>query len=387
MLSKRAINLAPSPTLALNAKAKELKASGKAVVNLSVGEPDFPTPKHIGSAAKRAIDEGFTHYTATPGIIELRKALQIKFSRDNGLEYDIDQIIVGVGSKQLLYNALQVLVESGDEVLIPTPVWSTYVEQVKLAEGTPVFIKLDPPFKLTAKDVEKAITKKTKALMLNSPNNPSGAMIEESELKKIVELAVENNIFVISDEIYEFITYGKKQVSIASFGKKITDLTITINGFSKSYAMTGWRIGYAGGPKKIIKAMSSIQGQTTSNTSSIGQIAAIEALRGTAEPMKKMISEFAKRRRYLLEEFGNIPNLKITDPEGAFYLFFDITDLTDGKSSSADWCEKLLKEKFVALVPGEAFYADGYVRMSYAASMQELKEGVKRIKEYISHNK
>jgi aspartate aminotransferase len=387
-LTSRIKHLSPSATLAVDATVKKLQAEGKTIYNLSLGEPDFSTPTTIQNAAVKAMREGFTHYTATAGIPKLREAIATKYLAENDIRYDPSQIIVGVGSKQLLYNALLVLVEKGDEVIIATPTWSTYVEQVKLAEAKPVLVPLKPPFKLTAKDIERGISKKTKVIMLNSPANPTGAVIEKRELEAIARLATDNNIWIVSDEIYEKLLYGATHTSIASLNKRIYDRTITINGFSKSYAMTGWRIGFAGGPKEIIKAMADLQSQTTSNTSSIAQYAGIEALKGPQTSIEKMAHAFSKRRSILLSEFSKMPEFQVIEPEGAFYLFFDVAKLLHKKQqTSSDWCEALLAKEHVALVPGEAFLYPGWVRLSFAASTVTLEEAVRRIKRFIEHAK
>lgn len=383
MLVHRARLLLPSATLALDTKAKEFENKGKPVINLTIGEPDFATPTHIGEAAYKGIKDGFTHYTATAGILPLRKAISEKLKQDNDVSYDPSEIIVGVGTKQILYNAFQVLVEEGMEVIIPTPTWSTYVEQVKLALGKPVLVPLKPPFKLKARDIEPYINNKTRIIIINSPSNPTGAVIEKEELVKIAKIAVEKNIYIVSDEIYEKLIYEGVHYSIASLGKEIKNLTITVNGFSKSYAMTGWRIGYAAGPKEVIKAMTSFQGQTTSNTSSIAQVAGIAALQETQEPLAMMKSEFEKRRNYLCSELSKIENISFTPPSGAFYTFVGVQKLLKSGETATDWCNRLLNKKFVAVVPGEAFCAPGYFRLSFASSMENLRDGIKKIKEFI----
>jgi aspartate aminotransferase len=378
MLSKRIRALSPSPTLAFDKKAKELKEQGFPVVNLTLGEPDFPTPSHICDAATKAMNEGQTHYTLTSGILPLREEIAAKLKKENEVTYDPSEIVVGVGSKQLLYNAFQVLLNKGDEVLIPTPTWSTYVEQVKLAEGKPILIPLAAPFKLKTADLIPHITTKTKMIVLNSPSNPTGAMIEREELVRIANLAVKHQIYVVSDEIYEKLTWGPRHISIASLNDEIRQYTITINGFSKSYAMTGWRIGYAGGPAEIITAMSNLQSQTTSNTSSISQAGALAALTGTQQPLEIMKNEFAKRRAYVLEELKKIPSFEVTAPEGAFYFYVQLKE-----GNAEKWCKELLEKEYVAVVPGEAFCAESSFRMSYASSMENLKEGIERIKKFI----
>ncbi len=384
MISKRIQQLKPSPTLGLDAKVKKIQTAGIFVINLGLGEPDFVTPWHIRKAAITAIKEGFTHYTVTAGIHELREAICKKLSEENEIFYCPSEIAVGVGTKQLLYHAFQVLCEEGDEVIVSAPTWSTYVEQIKLSGATPVLISLKSPFRLTVEDLFRRITPKTKVILLNSPSNPTGAMIEKEQLIKIAKLAVEKNIFVISDEVYEKITFGKKNYSIASLGKKIKELTVTINGFSKSYAMTGWRIGYAAGPKEIIDAMVSFQGQTTSNTSSIAQKAALAALAGSQRPVELMRLEFERRRGYLIRELSKIKAISFIPPDGAFYFFVSIKQLL-GKhfNSSEKWCQKLLEEEKVAVAPGEAFMCSGYFRLSFTASMGQLKEGVRRISSFI----
>lgn len=384
MISKRVQQLRPSPTLGLDAKVKRLQAKGIFVVNLGLGEPDFITPWQICRAAITAIKAGFTHYTVTAGIPELRQAICKKLLEENGISYHPSEIAVGIGTKQLLCQTFQVLCEEEDEVIVSIPTWSTYIEQIKLSGATPALVLLKPPFKLTAENLEKRITSKTKAILLNSPSNPTGAMIEEEQLIKIAKLAVEKSIFVISDEIYEKITFGKQHHSIASLGKKIRELTVTINGFSKSYAMTGWRIGYAAGPKEIIEAIVSLQSQTTSNTSSISQKAALAALTGSQKPVELMRLEFEKRRDYLIKELSKIKEVSFAPPDGAFYFFVGIKQLFGRRlRSSQDWCQKLLEEERITVVPGEAFMYPGYFRLSFAASMKHLKEGVKRINRFI----
>jgi aspartate aminotransferase len=385
ILTKRIRQLEPSPTFAFDSKVKAMQKNGISIINLSIGEPDFTTPSFIRKAAITAIKEGFTHYTQIPGIPELREAIARKLEEDNKIIYTSSQILVGSGAKPILYCAFQVLCEKGDEVIIPVPTWSSYVEQIKLTEAKPIFIHLKPPFKLTAKMVEEKITKKTKAILLNTPSNPTGAIIEKEELEKIAKLAIKHNMWVITDEMYEKIIYGAKHVSIASFGKEIYDRTITINGFSKTYAMTGWRLGYAGGPEKVIKAMTDLQGQLTASAPSISQKAGLMALKGPKGPIQKMIKEFAKRRRVLIRELTKIPQLEITESEGSFFFFIGIQKLLGKKYPTAiAWCEALLKEKQVAVIPGEAFFAPGYVRLSFAAPIEKLKTAVGRIKEFIN---
>ena len=375
-----------SPILDLNAEVSRLKKSGVSVVDLTLGEPDFRTPKHIGEAAKEAIDKGYTHYTPAAGILPLREAIAKKLLEDNGISYTPEEIAVGVGTKHILYNIFQVLCEKGDEVVIPTPTWATYIEQVKLAEATPKLFPLKAPFKLTASELKKHLFLKTKVIVLNSPGNPTGAVIEKEELEKIARLAVREGIFVISDEIYEKILYQRRHVSIASLGEDIKKLTLTVNGFSKSYAMTGWRVGYAAGPKEIIGRLSALNGQTTSGTSSISQWAALAAASGSQESVKKMTAEFRKRKDFVFDAFSNMEGISVSNPEGAFYLFPSIQKLLGEKyKTSAEWAQALLQKAGVAVIPGEAFLSSGHIRVSYAASMDDLKEAVIRINKFLKN--
>lgn len=386
MLSERTKKLLPSPTLSFDLKAKELKAKGQDIINLTLGEPDFNTPLHIKKAAIKAINENFTHYTQTAGISELRTAISEKFLKDNAIFYKPSDIIVGTGSKQLLYTLFQVILDKGDEVLVAIPTWTTYVEQIKLAGGKPIFIKLYPPFKLTFNDIKNKISLKTKAIIINSPANPTGAIIETKEMLKIAGFLARKNILIISDEIYEKIVYGKKPVSPASFSKEIWEDTITVNGVSKAYAMTGWRIGFAAGPAKIIEQMINMQGQMTSNTNSIAQKAAVTALNGTDKPIKQMTKEFLRRRNILNKKLKAIKDLEVINPEGAFYFFVSIEKLLGKKyKTSNDWCEALLEKEKVAVVPGEAFLYPGYFRLSFAASLDLLKDAVNKIERFIQN--
>jgi aspartate aminotransferase len=384
MFSKRVQTLATSPTIAIDTKAKAFKRQGVPVINLSVGEPNFQTPENIKKAAIKAIQEGNSFYTDPSGIVELRVAIANKFAKDNGLTYDPSDIIVGAGAKQITYSIFQVLCEKGDEVIIPIPAWNTFVEQVKLTGAKPVLIKLKPPFKLTSEIIKKALTPKTKVLLLNTPSNPTGAIIDFKELQKIADLAVKNNIFVVSDEIYEKLVYTEKHVSIASLNKKIKDFTITINGLSKTYAMTGWRVGFASGPKEIIAKMKALQSQMLGNISAISQKAGVEALNGEQTSVMMMKNAFAKRRISCLKKIAQIKELSVSEPDGAFYLFISIEKLLGKKYPTATaWAEALLEKEKVAVVPGEAFFYPGYIRMSYAASDEDLKEAFIRIKRFI----
>lgn len=379
-LSKRIQKLSPSATLRVDLLAKNLQANGRDIINLSLGEPDFDTPEEVKKEAIDAINKGFTHYTATAGIKELKCAIANKFLKENKINYECDQIVVGVGSKQLLFNAFQVLCDSGDEVIVATPTWSTYIEQIKLSCAKPIYINLSYPFKLNAKDIEKKLSQKTKLILLNYPANPTGQIIDKIELEKIAILAEKRKIFVISDEIYEKISYTQDHVSIASIGKAIRNLTLTINGFSKTYAMTGWRVGFAGGPKQVIEAMVSLQSQTTSNTSSISQMAALGATELPENNVEYMVGKYKKRRDYIYKRLSKFGGFKFYLPDGAFYFFVGINKfLNETLPSSNAWALKLLEEEGVAVIPGEAFLCSGYLRLSYANSLNNISEGLKRI--------
>lgn len=386
MISQRIQQLAPSATLTLDNKVKALQAEGKKIINFTVGEPDSNTPIHIQDAAIDAMRSGFTKYAPAAGIPNLREAIATKFKNDNKIEYTPKQIIVGVGTKQLLYSAFQTICNAGDEVIIATPTWTTYIEQVKLAGAIPILVSLIPPFRLKAEDIKPHISQKTKAILINTPANPTGAMIENDELYKIADLAVEKNILVITDEIYEKITYTRPHLSIASLNDKIKALTITINGFSKAYAMTGWRIGYAAGPQDIIDGMIALAGQTTSGTSSISQHAAVAALEGNQKPIANMLDEFGQKRQIAYDCLKDIPGIEVDLPDGAFYIFPSINSVLKAGQTSTDWADALLENKQVAVVPGEAFEAPGYIRISYAISMENLKSGIEKIRQFIQEN-
>lgn len=388
LLTKRIQRLEPSATLAIDAKVKAMQKEGISVINLGIGEPDFQTPEYIKQAGIQAIQEGFTHYTLTAGITELREALSQKFLKENKIAYTPSQIVVGSGSKPILYCAFQVLCEKGDEVIVPVPTWNSYVEQIKLTEAKPVFIHLKPPFTLTSKLIRQALTSKTKAILLNTPSNPTGAMVSKKELENIAALAVKHNLWIITDEMYEKIIFGKAHhISIASLGKDVYQQTVTINGFSKTYAMTGWRLGYAGGPQEIITAMANLQGQLTASASSISQKAALGALTGPTQPVEEMIEEFAKRRDIVVESLQQISQLLVTPPEGSFFIFVGIQKLLGEKyPTSTSWCEALLQKEHVALIPGEAFFAPGFFRLSFASSIENLQEAAKRIQEFVNED-
>lgn len=383
MISNRVSSINPSATLAIDSKAKQLKKEGKDIVIFGAGEPDFNTPENIKEAAKRAIDMNITRYTPISGILELKEAVANKLSRDNKINYDVSEIIISCGGKHTLYNLAMSILNKGDEAILPVPYWVSYEEMIKLAEAKAVFCKTDSKFKLTAKDVKEKITDKTKMLILNSPNNPTGAVVEREEIKKIAELAVEHNFYVVSDECYEFFMYGnKKQLSIASLNDEIKNLTITANSVSKTYAMTGWRIGYCGANKELIKAMENLQGHSTGNPSNIAQMAALEALNGPQGSVKQMVKAFDERRRFMHKRLNEINGIECVEPEGAFYAFPDISGTG---MKSMEFSSKLLDEALVAVVPGIAFGSDNHIRLSYAASMEEITKGMDRIDEWVNN--
>jgi aspartate aminotransferase len=393
VLAERVKGIKPSPTLAVDARAKAMKAEGIDVVGFGAGEPDFDTPENIKEAAVRALKSGFTKYTPVGGTDELKDAIINKLKNDNGIGYDRSQIIVSTGAKHSLYNVAQALYGPGDEVIIPAPYWVSYPDQVILNDAKPVIVQTreDEGFVLTAEALERAITPRTRALILNSPSNPTGLGYPKEALEKIAEVAVRHKVAVISDEIYEKITYdGFRHVSIASLGSEIKDLTITINGLSKSHAMTGWRLGYAAGPKEVIGAMTKIQSQSTSNPCSITQKAAVEALNGPQDFLPVMVAEFDKRRKYIVERLNAIPGVSCPTPVGAFYAFPRVSPIYGktfkGKEikGSADLAAYLLEEAKVAVVSGDAFGADEYIRLSYATSMATIEKGLDRIEKAVS---
>ena len=396
MLSKRAGKIKPSPTLAMDAKAKAMKASGFDVVNFGVGEPDFDTPDNIKEAAIKAIKDGFTKYTPVGGIDPLKDAVIEKFRKDNNLEYARDEIIVSCGAKHSLYNIAQALYGPGDEVIIPSPYWVSYPDQVILNDAVPVFVKTyeKDKFMLKPDVLESHITKKTKAIILNSPSNPTGLTYDKKTIEGIAGVALKHNLYVISDEIYEKLTYdGFTHISIASLSNEIKARTLVVNGLSKAYAMTGWRIGYTAGPKDIIRAMTNIQSQSTSNPASIAQKAAVEALTGPQDFIKTMLSEFDRRRKFLVSELNSIPGITCLTPTGAFYAFPNTSKLygkhAEGHkvSSSSELALYLLEKASIALVPGDAFGDNDYIRLSYATSMENIRKGVERIKEAVNRLK
>lgn len=390
--SKKAEAIAPSLTLSITAMAKKMRGEGKDVIGFGAGEPDFNTPENIQKVAIDAIKKGFTKYTAASGIIELKNAIKEKFKKDNNLDYDTNQIIISTGAKQCLANVFQSILNPDDEVIVSVPFWVSYPELIKLADGIPVFVgtKESNGFKYTVEALNSVLTKKTKAIILNSPNNPTGTVYSKEELIEIAEFAKVNDLIIISDEIYEKLIYGtQKHISIASLSKDAYDRTIVINGVSKSYAMTGWRIGYAAGNQKIIKLMSNIQSHTTSNPNSIAQYASVEALNGDQNPIQIMNSEFKKRRDFMVERINSIKNLSCIKPEGAFYVMANISKLLTGEfqgtviKDSLNFSKMLLEIENVAVIPGSAFGVDEYIRLSYATSMENIKKGLDRMENFV----
>lgn len=392
-LSNRALQIKPSSTLAISSKAAQLREEGKDVVTFGVGEPDFDTPVHIRKAAIAAIESGQTRYTAAAGILALRQAVCDKLRRDTALTYEPSQIIISNGAKHSLMNAFMSILNEGEEVIIPAPYWLSYSEMVRIAGGTPVIIhtKKENGFMLTKAELEAAYTSKTKAVVLTSPSNPTGMVTSLADLEMVAEFAVEHDIIVISDEIYEKLIYeeDRKHISIASLGKEIYDRTIVINGVSKSYAMTGWRIGFAAAPQPIAKLMAALQSHMASNPNTIAQFATLEALHAPQDCVEEMRLEFKKRRDYIYEREESIPLIHALKPEGAFYLFVDVSE-TYGKSyegstihSAADFATVLLEKKFVAVVPCADFGMPDYIRLSYATSMELIAKGMDRIAELV----
>jgi aspartate aminotransferase len=387
-LAKRVKALTPSTTLAITAKANALKAEGHDVIGLGAGEPDFNTPIHIIEKAEAAMREGLTKYTPSGGLPQLKKSIINKLQNDQQLTYDPGEIIVTTGAKHALYNLFQVLLDEGDEVIVPTPYWVSYPEQVKLAGGTPVHIegKEENGFKITTDQLEAAITPKTKALIINSPSNPTGAIYSEEELKAIGETCIKHDLLIVSDEIYEKLTYfGEKHISIAQLSEELKARTIIINGVSKSHSMTGWRIGYAAGHRDIIQAMTNLASHSTSNPTSIAQHGAIAAYEGSQEPVNEMKEAFEERLTKVYDQLIQIPGFKCEKPKGAFYLFPNVTEAValTGFETVDKWVEALLEYEKVALVPGSGFGSPDNVRLSYATSMDVLEEALKRISSFM----
>lgn len=391
-ISEKIQTIAPSPTLEIDAKFKSMKAEGIDVVGFGAGEPDFDTPQFIKDAAIKAINDGFTKYTPASGTLDLKKAVCEKFERDNNLSYKPENIVISNGAKHSLVNAFMAILNPGDEVLISAPYWVSYPEMVKIADGKAVIVPTteDKQFKFTVEDLKKALTDRTKAIVLNSPCNPTGMLYQPEELEEIARFAIENDLYVVSDEIYEHLMYnGEKPVSIASLGDEIKERTIIINGVSKTYAMTGWRIGFTASNAKIAKAMGNLQSHATSNPNSIAQVAAAAALRGSGEEVEAMKAEFKKRRDYMVEAINKIDGVSCICPDGAFYIMMNIKDLLNKtyygvKVDNVDTlCNEILEKAKVALVPGTGFAAPEFIRWSYATSLENIKEGLKRFENYV----
>jgi len=392
MLSKKAQSITPSPTLAIDAKAKQLRSEGIDVIGFGAGEPDFDTPNHIKEAAIEAIHSGFTKYTPVAGSLDLQQAICRKLLEDNGLSYQPNEIVVSNGAKHSLTNVFAALLNPGDQVIIPAPFWVSYSEMVKLNDGVPVIVQTQQKnnFKLTRQELLGALTEKTKAILINSPNNPTGQVYTKEELEAVADVAVNHNLYVISDEIYEKLIYGDfEHISIASLNEKIKDLTVVVNGVSKTYSMTGWRIGYTASHKEVAQIMSSIQSHATSNPNSIAQKAAVAAITGPQHCVIEMKAAFAKRRDYLVQQIASIPGLSCIEPTGAFYVLMDTSSVLGRYfqdkqlNSSADFAALLLEHFQVAVVPGISFAAPTYVRLSYTLGMEQLQKGMERIAAFV----
>lgn len=391
-ISVKALNISPSATLAIDAKAKAMKAQGIDVVGFGAGEPDFDTPEYIKRAAIEAIEQGKTKYTPASGTLDLKKAIVKKFKDENNLDYTAENIVVSNGAKHSLVNAFMALCNPGDEVIIPAPYWVSYPEMVKIADGVPRILNTSEEnnFKFTAKELEEAITDKTKVLVLNSPSNPTGMVYTRDELEEIAKVAVKKDIYVISDEIYEHLIYEGKHVSIASLGEEIKNRTIVINGVSKTYAMTGWRIGYCAAPAQIAKVMSNVQSHATSNPNSIAQYATVAALSGGYAEIEMMRKAFMERRNYMVERMNKINGVSAKLPAGAFYVMMNISKLKGKEvfgikiNTSDDFSLAFLEGEKVAVVPGRGFGADDFVRWSYATGMENIKKGLDRLEDMIN---
>ena len=395
-LSAVAEKMRPSSTLSISSEANKKIAEGMDIINFSAGEPDFDTPANIKEAAKAAIDNNFTHYTPYEGIEALRQAVADDLKKECGLDYTADQIVISNGSKHALKNAFTAILNPGDEVIVPAPYWNSYIDIINMTYGVPVIVntRMGNGFRVKVSELEAALTDKTKALIINSPNNPSGMMYSEDELKEIADFAVKNDIYVVSDELYKKLVYSKKlkHTSIASLGSEIYDRTIVVDGLSKSYAMTGWRVGYTASNKEIARAIANIQSNSTSNINSIAQMAALEALTGDQSEVENMIKAFEHRRDYIAQRISDIPLLSSLLPKGAFYLFVNVSRLYGGTvrgveiNSSKDVADTLMRFYNVAVVSSEAFGYPDYIRISYATSMRDVVEGSNRIERYVKEN-
>ncbi len=395
-LSRKAQAVKPSSTLAITAKAKELRAQGRDVVGFGAGEPDFNTPENICNAAIQAIQDGFTKYTPASGIVELKQAVCDKFKKFNGLDYKPSQIVISNGGKHSLTNVFEAILNPGDEVIIPAPYWLSYPEIVKLSDGVPVYVRGEKEngYKVTAEQLQAVTTEKTKALVLNTPSNPTGMIYTEEELRAIADYAVKNDIYVVADEMYEYLVYeGQKHVSIASLNEEIYKRTITVSGLAKSYAMTGWRIGYTGSSEEIAKLMGSVQSHQTSNPNSIAQKAALEALTGDQSAMQMMIGEFDKRRKFMYDKISTMPYISTEQPLGAFYVFVDLSKALEKEykgekvETAAKMAEILIEDYNVAVVPCADFGFPDHMRLSYAISIEQIEKGLSRIENFLNELK
>ena len=390
-ISKKASAVSPSPTLAIDSKFKQMKKDGIPVVGFGAGEPDFNTPENVKKAGIKAIEDNITRYTPASGTVELKAAVCDKIKRDTGLEYNISNIVISNGGKHSLTNTFMAICDPGDEVILPAPYWVSYPEMIKMADAVPVYIDTceESNFKFTIEQLKAAITPKTRALVLNSPSNPTGMIYTRDEMTAIAKVAVENNIYVVFDEIYEKLVYEGEHVNIATLGDEIRDLTIIVNGMAKTYAMTGWRIGYIAAHEKLAKAMANIQSHATSNPNSVAQAAAVEALCGEQGFIDDMKATYIERRDYMVERINSIDGISCLNPNGAFYIFMNVRDVLGkehyGKviNTAQELCEDMLARALVALVPSEGFGIDGYVRLSYATSMEVIKTGLDRIEKYL----
>lgn len=392
-ISKLVSNISPSATFAVAAKARELKDKGVDVISFAAGEPDFNTPENVKKFAAKAMDDNFTKYTAVEGILELKKAICEKFKRDNDVEYEPSQIVVCNGAKQALYNAFLTICDPGDEVLLPAPAYVSFPEQIKLAGAKPLYVKTkeENNFRLTLDDIKNSYNPNVRALLLNTPNNPSGSMVKRDELEKIAKFLVENDIWAITDEIYEKLIYdNNKHISLASINNDIKEKTIMVNGISKTYAMTGWRVGFAAGPQDIISSMIKLQGHTTSNVNSIAQKATIEALIGPQEAVEVMRKEYERRRKFMVEKLNSFEGISCNHPDGAFYVFPNISGLLGKKYNGKEIVEEMDVVEFfldvpnVAVVPGKAFQYPNHIRFTFATSMENIAEGMDRLEKAIN---
>ncbi|RXT07099.1 pyridoxal phosphate-dependent aminotransferase [Ammoniphilus sp. CFH 90114] len=382
-ISQRILSIPPSPTGTLNARTQELIKQGKNILNFTIGEPDFKTPLHIQEAAIMAIREGHTRYTANEGMMSLRKAIATKFKADNQLDYETDQIVVSNGAKHSLFNLYQALLNPGDEVILQTPYWVSYPTMIELAGGTPILVPttIDTQFKMTPQLIKNYLTPRTKVLHLNSPSNPTGMIYTQEELEELGKLAIEHDLWIVSDEIYEKLIYEERHVSIASLDPQLYERTITVNGMSKAYAMTGWRVGYMAGDAALMKKVTSFQSHTTSNASSVSQMAALAALTGDQGPVEEMRQQFYNRRELMTKGLAAIPGTRVMKPNGAFYLFIEVKGWIEKLELQHDLqlAESLLYECGIAVVPGSAFGLEGYLRFSFANSEEEIQQAIERL--------